>query len=289
MRFEATKLFNIMAQKFLYLLKEFYRLHLKKHKRKFQLFLYKTGKKKECYICGKKLRRIIKYRGGLKNVPLWIKKTDPVGNDFDNYSCPYCFSHDRERHLFMYFDKLKLWDKIRNSSVLHFAPETYLSARIEKCSPQKYVKADLNPDHLYKPDDNICKIDATNIPYDDSIFDFLLFNHILEHISDYKKALCELFRVLKPNGIAILQTPYSRLLHGNFEDEGICTNELRLFFYGQEDHVRIFSEKQFLKSLIDTGFTVRTYKHSVVLAEISPEYFGVNKEEDLITAIKPEI
>ncbi len=278
-----------MAYVFVILINKFYHLHLKKHRRTLRLFFYKIGNKKECYICGKKFRRFIKYRGGWKKVSHWIKKIKPAGNDFDNYSCPYCFSHDRERHLFMYFDKLNMWEKIIDSSVLHFAPETYLSKRIEELNTKKYVKADLYPDFLYKNENDIQKINATEIPYEDTTFDFIIFNHILEHIPDYRKALSEIFRVLRPKGIAILQTPYSRLFHSNFEDEGINTDELRLFFYGQEDHVRIFSEKQFFQDLKNSGFVLKIYKHDDILIEFNPEYFGVNNEEYLIMALKPHI
>jgi SAM-dependent methyltransferase len=258
-----------------------YHFFLKKPIRKIHLIYCQIGSNKKCYICNKKLGRFTKFRGGWKNVTLWIKNIELVGSDVDNFGCPFCYSNDRERHLFMFFDKLNLWDKMKNATILHFAPEVCLTKKIEKYAPLKYIKADLFPSN-----NEIEKIEATEIPYKDSTFDFLIFNHILEHIPDYMKALKEIYRVLKPNGIAILQTPYSKLLQNNFEDEGINTDKLRLFFYGQEDHVRIFSEKQFIKALKDSGFILEISKHADFFSDKDSVYFGVNKHEDLIKVTK---
>jgi ubiquinone/menaquinone biosynthesis C-methylase UbiE len=44
------------------------------------------------------------------------------------------------------------------------------------------------------------QIDIQDIPYDDSIFDVVIANHMLYHIPDQDKALSEVKRVLKENG-----------------------------------------------------------------------------------------
>jgi SAM-dependent methyltransferase len=264
------------------LIKKLYRFFLKKTIIKIHLLYCQTGSNKKCYICNREIRRFLKLRGGWKNVPIMIKNTEMVGSDVENFRCPFCSAHDRERHIFMFFDKLNLWEKMKDANIIHFAPDGYLYKKIETCLPLKYVKADLFP-----WDNSIEKIDATEIPYPDSTFDFLIFNHILEHIPDYLKALKEIYRVLKPNGIAILQTPYSKLFRANFEDEGINTEKLRLFFYGQIDHVRIFSERQFIKDLKETGFILEIIKHEDFFSDQDSLYFGVNKQEDLIKVRKP--
>lgn len=164
-----------------------------------------------------------------------------------------------------------------NSSILHFAPERSISMKIKDCHPIRYVKGDLFPN-----DSDIEKIDATDIPFQDASFDIIIGNHILEHIPDHRKAISEMHRVLKSGGIAIVQTPYSELLHSNFEDEGINSDELRQFFYGQEDHVRVFGKKQFLSTLEDLGFKLLLTKHSDLFDSHEARYFGVNEHEDLI-------
>ena len=204
-----------------------------------------------------------------------------VGSDIDNFRCMYCGCHDRERHLFMFFDKLGLWRNIKDSVILHFAPERHLARRLDSESPSKYVKADLHPKN-----EDVERMDATILPYNEDKFDFIIANHVLEHIPDYGKALREFFRVLKPGGIGIFQTPYSKLLQNNFEDEGIDSDELRLFFHGQKNHVRTFGYNQFLSELETVGFDVQVKKHDECFDAHAAYLYGVNSKEDLILAVK---
>ncbi|ABR56084.1 class I SAM-dependent methyltransferase [Methanococcus aeolicus] len=46
--------------------------------------------------------------------------------------------------------------------------------------------------------------DISNLPFKDNSFDLILCINVLEHIKDYKKALMEIKRVLKPNAMAII-------------------------------------------------------------------------------------
>jgi 2-polyprenyl-3-methyl-5-hydroxy-6-metoxy-1,4-benzoquinol methylase len=52
-----------------------------------------------------------------------------------------------------------------------------------------------------------CKADICDLPFEDNQYDVILCNHVLEHIPDDTKAMQELYRVLKPGGMAILQIP----------------------------------------------------------------------------------
>lgn len=205
-----------------------------------------------------------------------------VGSDVDNFGCLYCESHDRERHLFMYFDGLGLWEKVGGGRVLHFAPERWLATRIASLDPVEYVRADLHP-----RSDEVVAIDATALPHEDDHFDLVIANHVLEHIPNYGRALSEFHRVLKPRGVAILQTPYSRLLHNNFEDPNIDTEELRAFFHGKWDHVRTFSERELFGAIEAAGFCLQIIKHGDLFGPDQTFRYGVNPLEDLIRAVKP--
>lgn len=244
-------------------------------------FINLLYKRKSCYICSKQFYQFFPYRGGSKYITRYEVLLDSVGSDIDNFSCVYCGSNDRERHLYMYFDKLNIWNKMRDSVILHFAPEKMLVKKILSLNPAIYIKADLFPQ-----DETVKKIDATKIDLACNSVDIIIANHILEHILDYKKALNEFYRVLKVDGIAILQTPFSRLLSNNFEDSSINTDELRKFFYGQEDHVRIFSEKELLNEISQVGFELKIVEHGDLFSEQDAYYFGVNKNEYLIMGIK---
>lgn len=45
------------------------------------------------------------------------------------------------------------------------------------------------------------------LPFDDSIFDVVVTNHVIEHTPDQKKHISEVLRVLKPGGYVYLATP----------------------------------------------------------------------------------
>jgi SAM-dependent methyltransferase len=50
------------------------------------------------------------------------------------------------------------------------------------------------------PKNGIIKVDVTDIAFKDNILDFIIINHVMEHIYDELWALKELYRVLKPSG-----------------------------------------------------------------------------------------
>jgi ubiquinone/menaquinone biosynthesis C-methylase UbiE len=52
-----------------------------------------------------------------------------------------------------------------------------------------------------------CKSRHLWFAFEDNQYDVILCNHVLEHIPDDTKAMQELYRVLKPGGMAILQIP----------------------------------------------------------------------------------
>ena len=51
------------------------------------------------------------------------------------------------------------------------------------------------------------KADILDLPFEDESFDVIFCNHVLEHIEDDRKAMSELYRVMKKGGWGILQVP----------------------------------------------------------------------------------
>jgi len=235
--------------------------------------LYFNGYGVKCCLCGKRSGRYIPYRGGRR--PALIAALDVVGSDVKKFSCPRCGCSDRARHLYLYLERLGLWDKFRGANILHFAPENALSLVIESKAPARWVRADLFP-----LGSDIEKIDIQSIPYDDNSFDIVIANHVLEHVSDDNAALRELHRVLKPQGLAIIQTPFSAKLEHTFCDTGVDTESARLQAFGQEDHVRLYG-KDIFKRIESHGFLSHVAFHDKVLPDINTAFFGVNKKEPL--------
>lgn len=100
------------------------------------------------------------------------------------------------------------------------------------------------------------RMDITNILFDDNTFDVILCVHVLEHVMDDRKAMRELYRVLKPGGWAILQSPVDPDYEKTFEDPDIVSPEDRERFFGQKNHVRIYG-RDYKDRLEEAGFTVK--------------------------------
>ncbi len=118
-----------------------------------------------------------------------------------------------------------------------------------------YTSTDRSGDFLA---DN--KFDITNIDAADKSYDLIICYHIMEHIEDDIQAMRELYRILKMQGICIVQTPFKE---GEiYEDSSLATDEDRLKHFGQHDHVRIYSAKGLKERLSNCGFHVeiRSYE-----------------------------
>ena len=239
------------------------------------------GSAKLCYACNRRVGRFLPYRGGWKDVPPRIRALDVIGSDVENFSCPRCGAHDRERHLLMYFDRAGMWKRIAGAAVLHFAPERILAARISNAKPARYVKADLFPTAA-----DTTREDISKLSFGDRTFGVVIANHVLEHVADDRAAMKEIFRVLQPGGLAVLQTPYCDKLTRTFEDERIRDDAGRLQAFGQEDHVRLYGRDLFSR-LQGVGFVSKVLEHDAALKDYGESLYGVNRREPFICMERP--
>lgn len=77
------------------------------------------------------------------------------------------------------------------------------------------------------------------MPFENTSFDVVLCNHVLEHVADDIEAMKEIARVLKPGGYAILQVPFFHPVPDKtFSDPSITDRKTREKLFGQDDHVR---------------------------------------------------
>ena len=88
----------------------------------------------------------------------------------------------------------------------------------------------------------------------------------------------ELYRVLKPNGTAIIQVPYDRNRTTTFQDDSIIDPKKRTEIFGQYDHVRIYGMDYFEK-LASVGFTVNAVDYTKNFSEIELEHYRLPKGE----------
>lgn len=214
-----------------------------------------AGNRFLCPCCNGRFRRLLPY--GVNPRP--------------NAKCPRCGSLERHRLLWLYLkNRTNLFsDKLR---VLHFAPEPVFQSVFKSTPNLDYLSADLDPSKA------MVKMDITNILFEDNSFDVLLCNHVLEHIINDRKGMSELFRVLKPGGWAILQSPMDTTLEETFEDPSITSPEDRERVFGQNDHVRIYG-RDYKDRLEQAGFTVNVDDYVKELGNETMAKFRLPDEE----------
>lgn len=158
--------------------------------------------------------------------------------------CPVCGSLPRTRRLFKLLNDAYLQDGM---AVLDFSPSRSIYRQMKKRKGIQYFATDFENQFMadYRFD-----ITALNLPNEK--FDLIICYHILEHILDDRRAIQELHRVLKKDGVLLVQTPFKK---GKiFENHNIKSREDRLHHFGQEDHVRIYSVSGLCGRLQNQGF-----------------------------------
>lgn len=218
--------------------------------------LYLKGNKYTDPIDGKSFRRFLPYG---------------YENQRENVLAPSSLSLERHRLLWLYLQKTDFFSAPKD--VLHVAPEQCFYKVFRKQKNLNYLTTD-----LYSPLADV-KADICNLPFEDNSYDVVFCNHVLEHIEDDKKAMSELYRVLKPGGMGIFQIPQELSRKSTYEDFTITSPEERKKHFGQYDHVRIYGQDYFNK-LKDAGFKVKEEKCS--------DLFNA-KEIDLYRLVSNEI
>jgi hypothetical protein len=110
----------------------------------------------------------------------------------------------------------------------------------------------------------------------------------LEHVDNDRKAMAELLRVLKPGGWGIAMVPISMAFTEIREDPAKTSLHDRWKFFGQGDHVRLYSRAGFVQRLQEAGFTVLPHSRDYFGAEKMTRY-GLSESSVLYVVEKPAI
>ncbi len=207
-----------------------------------------------------------------------------------NAYCPICSSLERHRLTWLFLEKNNLLSaqnkKEGKLKVLHVAPELALFRNLLDLSKKNkidYIPCDKFEEGYHYP--KITKnYDLTALPEADNSFDLVLCSHVLEHIPDDKKALQEIYRVLKPSGKAILLVPLDAKLEKTYEDFTIVSPEERLKAFGQTDHVRMYGT-DFDAKIKNIGFEVEQFSSKNFNSDEQFRY-GLLEEDILFCASK---
>lgn len=167
-----------------------------------------------------------------------------------------------------------------HGNVLDFSPSRCLARKMRVQKRIRYVSSDFVGEFEAEKSHDI-----TAIAEPDSEFDLVLCYHVLEHVDDDRQAMRELFRVLKPSGKALVQTP---LKAGDiYEDTNIVSPEARLKHFGQADHVRVYSANGLAGRLKEAGFQVEIKQFGE--NQPSDQFLGMKENEIVLIASKPDV
>jgi predicted SAM-dependent methyltransferase len=106
-------------------------------------------------------------------------------------------------------------------------------------------------------------------------------NHVLEHIDDDRQAMRELFRLLKPDGLALLTVPINPTRQQTYENPDIVDGAERWAHFSAHDHKRYYG-LDFADRLAEAGFTVETFRLPVA----DEVRYGLLRDEWLYIARK---
>lgn len=202
----------------------FLRFIPRKHLQRFSHFgaqvlgFFYRGNNVECPVCGCHYREFLPY-GRIRTR--------------SNALCPNCLSLERHRLMWLYLQERTDFttEKLK---VLHIAPELCFLKKFAALENLDYITADLESPWA------TVHFDVHDIPFDENSFDVIICNHLLEHVEDDIRAISEMYRVLKPGGWGIIQSPINPAREVTDEDRSLKTPKEREEKYGQNDHLRDF-------------------------------------------------
>lgn len=210
-------------------------------------------KEKRCMICG---NNVEKFDPGGTKAEVFLQHHIIGGGYRDNCVCPHCGAWDRDRWIY-YVLRNEIGLEHATGRMLHFAPEPHIVDYIKKKKDRNldYYTCDIVPGRAMHI------VDITDIQFKDETFDYIICNHVMEHIEDEAKAVSEIKRILKSNGLWFFSFPICTDME-TYEDETITSREGRLKAYGQENHLRLYGY----------DFVSRFEKHGIHCEIFSPQY-----------------
>lgn len=222
------------------------------------------GRGRECPICGSRYRRFMPYG-------YVTSREDAL--------CPHCLALERHRMIWLWLkESSDLFEGYPR--LLHIAPEVSLMRHFKRHyrDNRNYITADLE-----SPLADL-HFDVQNIPLEDESVDVIICNHLLEHVEDDRRAMAELYRILKHGGWGIMLVPEERDRATTFEDDTITDPEERTRLFGQYDHRRIYG-RDYDERLRAAGFRVERIAYTERLSLEQRQRYAIGTD-DLIVVYK---
>jgi len=194
--------------------------------------------------------------------------------------CPNCLSLERHRLLWLYLHSESDFFSTP-AKFLHVAPEQCFHPRFKALQSLDYTTADLE-----SPMADL-HFDLHQIPLPDNSYDWLMCNHVLEHVENDHQVMTEVLRILKPGGRAILQVPQDYTRVDTYEDPSITDPIEREKHFLQRDHFRLYGS-DYPQRLEKAGFEVTSLPYGKQLGTELVEHYRLPQDEIIYLARKPE-
>lgn len=216
---------------------------------------------KTCVCCGEKVIYLplsMYYEEEQKKRGVEAHEQETLNKD--EYSCPCCLSSDRDRLIVSFLKWIGLDRGIPGESLLQIAPAKSIEHWINaNCPSLTYHSTDLFMDGVTFRTDIQC---MSNVA--DESYDYFICSHVLEHVQSDRKALKELRRILKNDGIGILLVPLDLDATEIDEEWGLSEDENWTRF-GQGDHCRKYAKNKLIERMEEAGFFVK---------QLDKDFFG---------------
>lgn len=161
--------------------------------------------------------------------------------------CPTCGATDDERLIYLYLlHRTRAFEPTAPPlTILHMEPEPRLYETLQRVS-RVSVRSE--------PSSQLPSLEV-----DDRSVDIVLCNDILDRVRDEAAALRSIRRVLKTDGLALVQSAVSSTLPATHEDAQLTTDTERSKAFGSALRVRLYGA-DYAQRLASAGFTVERFR-----------------------------
>lgn len=145
--------------------------------------------------------------------------------------------------------------------LVHIAPEPELGprlARIAKRSGMTYRGGGING----KGDSHL---DLLSLPFADGSIPLMYCCHVLNSLQDDRAAMREVRRVMRPQGLALLQVPAFHDGATTLETDGL---DERMSVFGDAGIFRCYTPEDYLRRLRESGFEVDVFRADALPTEL---------------------
>jgi len=122
--------------------------------------------------------------------------------------CPRCRGSERHRMLSLYADRVDDTFRTARGIVLHCGPERQVRKVLIANAGLLIVSADYEREPIEPVSAPVLLNDLQQTAFADNSLDLVFCLHVLEHIPDDRRAISEIYRVLKPGGVAYVMVPF---------------------------------------------------------------------------------